>query len=361
MSVINKMLRDLEQRQTGPVMPKRSQSIAHKASRKLFGLPLLVSCVIIATFLAYFFVFKPVLTANEMSSFAVITTPEQATPEKAMPAEAKQQLAETVEPMSNQLTPTTSKQHLELVQAESNDAAQVDTALVVEHQAEVVTALTAEMASKTKTEAAPVVLKSAPLKQAIIKVATAEPASIDLAQKALATEQTGQLGSALQLWQQLVQQQPEQAEGYLAQIRILLNLNRPSQVYTILNQAVNNGVVNADIQLMLAQQAVRQGQWQQADDYLPATFELAQQLDYYGVKATVLQQLGQHEAANNWFLQLISLQPQQAKWWLGAAISLEQLAKKQQAHYHYQQALHWGQQLSDASRNYIQQRLTATE
>ena len=146
-----------------------------------------------------------------------------------------------------------------------------------------------------------------------------------------------------------------------AQAGLWLQLGQPAQAHAVLQQAVAQGIVHADIQLMLAQHAAAAQQWQAVDALLPPQFTLAQQPDYYGMKATALQQLGQHQAALHWFSQLVVLQPRQGRWWLGAAISFDAQAERAQAQQYYRQARQHSETLSAASRNYIQQRLAATE
>lgn len=182
-----------------------------------------------------------------------------------------------------------------------------------------------------------------------------------LMQQALVAEQSGELQLALQRWQQVQALTPAQSRPYLAQARIWQLLGQTAQSVQVLQQALAQHIVDADIQLLLAQQAAARQQWQQVTDLLPEQFVLAQQPEYYGLKATALQQLGQPQAALNWFTQLLRLQPEQARWWLGAALAYDALQQRQQARLHFQQALQRGDSLSPASRHYIQQRLTATE
>ncbi|MDP5135325.1 hypothetical protein ORJ04_05085 [Rheinheimera baltica] len=193
------------------------------------------------------------------------------------------------------------------------------------------------------------------------QAATPEQRAAALRQQALAAAGAGQLQQALQYWLQVQQLTPADPGVYIAQARLWTQLGQPSQAELTLRQALSRNILDADIQLLLAQYAATNAAWQQVDELLPAQFFLAQQPDYYGLKATALQQLGQQQAALQWFTQLIQLQPQQARWWLGAAIAHDALAQREQAHLHYQQALNWGDGLSVASRAYIQQRLAATE
>lgn len=190
---------------------------------------------------------------------------------------------------------------------------------------------------------------------------TAAQQQAKLRQQALAAAQAGQPQQSLRYWQQLQQLAPQEAMVYLAQARLWLQLGQPQQAEASLLQAKAQGIMDADIQLMLAQAAASRQQWLQTEALLPDNFALALHPDYYGLKATALQQLGQHQQAADWFAQLSRLQPQQGKWWLGGAVSLDALARPAEAHQYYLNALQWGDGLSVQSKTYIQQRLAATE
>lgn len=182
-----------------------------------------------------------------------------------------------------------------------------------------------------------------------------------LQQQALTATQAGQWLKAAAYWQQIQQLVPQQAQAYLAQARLWLQAGDTQQAEQILRQALAAGVQHADIQLLLAQAAASRQQWSQVSTLLPEHYAIAQHPEYYGLKATALQQLAEHQQAFLWFERLSVLQPQQAKWWLGAAVSLDALARPTEAHRYYRFALQWGDTLSPQSKAYIQQRLAATE
>lgn len=180
-------------------------------------------------------------------------------------------------------------------------------------------------------------------------------------QRAVLAAQSGQLTEAISLWQQVQQLLPTQPDAYIAQAGLWQQLGLRNKVQQVLQQGVTQNADSAALRLLLAQHYASTGQWAEANTVLTPQFELTTHPQYYGFKATVLQQLGDSSSAGHWFSQLILLQPEQARWWLGAAIAFEQSGQRQQAHLHYRQALQWGDSLSAESRNYIQQRLAATE
>ncbi|MDX1678865.1 hypothetical protein [Arsukibacterium sp.] len=179
--------------------------------------------------------------------------------------------------------------------------------------------------------------------------------------RANASEAAGDISAAIVIWQQLVALQPASADSYLNLARLWLKQQQVVTASQVLLKARQNGVVSAEINMQLAQLAVKQGQWQQALEFLSDEFELAAEPEYFGFKATVLQQLERHDAALEWYQRLQQLQPEQGRWSLGAAVASEYLGLPQQAHLYYQHAWQFRQALSVSSHHFIQQRLKATE
>jgi MSHA biogenesis protein MshN len=108
--------------------------------------------------------------------------------------------------------------------------------------------------------------------------------------------------------------------------------------------------------LQLARQASQQQQWQQALQLLqqiPPEFSSAES---WQLQANARQQLGDFSGALASWQQLLQLKPQLAQAWLGKALAHEQLAQLPEARAAYQQAYALPG-LSDASRQFIQQRL----
>lgn len=385
MSVLNKMLRDLEQRQHASDATTAITLHGRSDERPLWLNVLLLLSALLLAFAVY-----AILTREPApeSSEAVPAVANTALTDHATSAALPDSAAEPV--ISAEVIPATMQQSTPVASTASGGAdtgadeqAAIDTVNETNTEATADNALQStesdqagaesDVTAQTQTIATELARPTLPVASVVANTAAnAEvtvvraPASPQqqaalLQQQALAAAQAGQLQQALQLWQQLQQFAPQNAVAYLEQARLWHQLGQPQQALTVLQQALQQGIVHADIQLLLAQQAAAQAQWQRVDTLLPAQFVLAQQPEYYGLKATALQQLGQPQAALDWFSQLIVLQPQQARWWLGAAIAFDALSQPEQAQLHYRQALQWGDSLTAASRNYIQQRLAAIE
>lgn len=386
MSVLNKMLRDLEQRQHNPALAGEDSIVAMSERSRWQGLLKWLSLPLLLLAIYLLLTRTPVASSggegNPVNSRAVVspvsivteshsraetiaethlnkTTPTEATAE-SVPAEHNSIAASyhDVQGISTSselaaLHNTSAQVHSEPLQV-STTASVPLTAFAKATQLSVVTEPALVAAVEPTAEPA--------AKMQLQRTTVSKQQQRDaLRQQAVTATHAGQLSQAVHYWQQLQRLTPDDADVYTEQARLLLQLGQQAEATHVLQQALQRDIATATMQLLLAQQAAVAGQWQQVDSLLSADLPVAGQPDYFGLKATALQQLGQHQAALHWYSQLIKLQPQQARWWLGAAISLDAQALSEQAHVHYRQALHWGDSLSVSSRNYIQQRLAATE
>ena len=374
MSVLNKMLRDLEQREQEAGSTARGASISRDENRPLWLNILLLGAAALLVFAVYAILNRPEFT---QSSLAVVPK-----------ATAVQPLAQPQITNETAVTGADSATPLRLIPPQAEGlalqpaAAVINTAAQVEAIAEQVAAqqviadkvVAEHVVAPQPVAAAVAAVQADPLadvaadsakaaKVAVVQrpVQSAEQKAQALGQQAVQAAQSGQLMPALSLWQQVQQLSPQQPAAYIAASQLWQQLGQPGRAQQQLQLALSNGADSAEVRLLLAQYYAAAQQWQQADTLLPAHYALAQYPEYYGLKATVLQQLADNAAALNWVSQLIVQQPQQARWWLGAAIAYDQSGQTEQAVLHYRQALQWGDNLSAASRNYIQQRLAATE
>lgn len=367
MSVINKMLRDLDQRQATP-----DSNIRHRANgkvqRRLYPiwwwlLPLLVICLIALYQWRHTLLFQQ----NNQASLALMPD-TTSTSSKQLTAEKPVSTALTVDTLPTEnaqlaIVPTeTPPPDIQIAQnqtAEPQSPTAENTASTVKPIAVVADNVDSTTGQRQSNTSEP------QLKETRLTIQREEEPvqqkAVRLQQQALAAQQRGNAEQAVAYWQQLIALSPDNAQPYLALAALWLQYGQPQASRQVLQQAIGQGIVNADIQLMLAQFAAQQQAWAQVIEYLNHDVGLAQQPDYYGLKATALQQLGQHQQAFHWFSQLTLVQPQQARWWLGGGISLEALQQPVQAHQFYRQAKLWGSSLSAASRDFVQQRLVATE
>ncbi len=80
--------------------------------------------------------------------------------------------------------------------------------------------------------------------------------------------------------------------------------------------------------------------------------------DYYALLAATLQKQKQHQQAAQLYVKLLKLRPREGMWWVGMAISLEALGKKEEALQAYAKAAQSGN-LNSRLQQYSNQRLTS--
>ncbi|CAM5220670.1 hypothetical protein [Alishewanella longhuensis] len=108
----------------------------------------------------------------------------------------------------------------------------------------------------------------------------------------------------------------------------------------------------------LAVKAAAAQQWQQALEYLTAEQPVATFPAYFALKAAVLQQQAEWSAALELYQQLLQLEPNHAGWNLAAGISAQQLSANVLAQRFYAIAWQHRTQLPAASQAYLQQQLS---
>ncbi|GHG67826.1 hypothetical protein GCM10010919_16820 [Alishewanella longhuensis] len=111
-------------------------------------------------------------------------------------------------------------------------------------------------------------------------------------------------------------------------------------------------------QYELAVSAASAQQWQQALAYLSAAEPIATFPAYFALKAAVLQQQAEWSAALELYQQLLQLEPTHAGWNLAAGISAQQLSANELAQRFYVIAWQHRTQLPAASQAYLQQQLS---
>lgn len=182
-----------------------------------------------------------------------------------------------------------------------------------------------------------------------------------LQQKAQKAESSGNLNQATAHWQQLRQLQPETSQPYLELARLAQLQRNDSAAVQILEQATASGVQDPNVSMALAALALKQQDWSKALSYLQYEPDIFNYTDFYALKAAALQKTNQHAQSVQVFQQLARQQPEQARWWLGMALSYDAMQQPEQALLAYRQVAVNGVGLSAASLDYVKKRIAALE
>lgn len=207
-----------------------------------------------------------------------------------------------------------------------------------------------------------VVVENKPRSLAIEKVQLSPEQQKDrLVQQAKKAESVGNLQQAVSGWQQIRQLEPGSSQAYLELSRLAQVQRNAAGAVQILEQARAAGVQDTKVFMALAALAVKQQQWSKALSYLEGEPELSEFTDFYALKAAALQKTHQHAQSVQVFQQLARQQPDQARWWLGMALSFDAMQQQPQALLAYRQARATGAGLSSASLDYVNKRIAALE
>ena len=120
--------------------------------------------------------------------------------------------------------------------------------------------------------------------------------------------------------------------------------------------ALNENVL--EWRVMLSKILIMQGEYDVVLQLLSAEFESQANLDFWVLQGTAAQSASQHKQALNSFKHLTQLQPSQAKWWLALATSKDALGEYLDAKQLYKVALDLGG-LNTAMTQHALQRLVA--
>lgn len=363
MSVVNKMLRDLEARQAADTtMPADYQA----PERRLYGWWVIILCLIGIAGGGYWLinsVNSPLMQAplmpvallkqsatetkkpesKTMLVAEINTRYEQAKPD---PKEAKPSMAElqnapnlvsTLPPPDVQKTP-------------QGAGAQPTDQLGEAHTLQAGLAVSSE-AQIVKADATPVVGAFRMQTSSQLSHAASLRANI---KEALANNH---YPLAIQLLSTLLEQEPDNYAAVKRLAALLFANNYGSRAITLLLSNIQRSPLRGDLRLMLARLYVQKknqaAAWSVMNEIEP---EPSIQTDYWAYRANLAQQLGDYAAAKRDYLALTNSDANKASWWLGLGIVEEKLGAYTLARTAYQKALSLAQLDAQVSE-FIEQRL----
>ncbi len=153
---------------------------------------------------------------------------------------------------------------------------------------------------------------------------------------------------------------PAHAPARQAYVALLLEQGRVEHARAMLEQATASNPDHAPFALALARIHVEQHDYPAALEALDRAGSSAQTADFHSLRAVVLQRMGRHADAVNAYQQALRTGPQNATTWMGLGISLEALGHRPEAAQAYKRALGGGA-LSREARDYAQARVKALD
>ncbi len=178
--------------------------------------------------------------------------------------------------------------------------------------------------------------------------------------KGLQAVSKGQLTQACDSFSRVLANDPLDHETRERLAGLLYGEGRLPEAQQVLAEGIRLAPMRADFRLMQARLAMASGNkalaLQTLSDQEPA---VASNLDYYATRAALAQELEQPAIASRSYQQLVIAQPAEARWWLGLGISLDKQGRALAALDAYHKALNLP--LSSASRQFVQQRIGQLE
>lgn len=342
MSVVNKMLKDLEQRESSDVTPANYQPPVKKPVPVRLLVIILVGVIAIGLMMFWPMeshtpaVQSPVVQPINQTSAAETNIPEQPQTEEAEP--------------SPQSDPVVAEP---LPQAKINQpVAAIPTRTVPTLQTEVPEATASnEGLSLPVVESIP---KQAP--KPVIK-SSSDPGKMALKAQIADAIERNNANEAIRLLKVLILQQPDNIGAKKRLAALYFSEGRSEDAQRVLQDTLSQVPSDSSVRLMYARLMAQQNEQdlayytlKAADDYPPANIELL------GFRASMAQQLGKLDDALTDYNVLVTIDARNAKWWLGQAVVADKQGERKLAIESYREA--FALQSLDANiQRFIQQRL----
>ena len=219
--------------------------------------------------------------------------------------------------------------------------------------------LYAELAAEQ--EAAPQEVAAAPRKPGVLKIETVDLSEPELAalaeRKATTAMAKGQMREAQDNYYQVLVHDPHNQGAREQLAGLLYGEGRLTEASQVLEEGLRLDPAQADLRLLLARVAISGGDRQKALDWLTGYQpDLAANLDYYATWAGLAQELGQPAQASELYVKLLRQQPDQGRWWLGLGVAEDGQGHRQRALDAYGNAQLHGD-LGEASTRWLEQRI----
>lgn len=381
MSVINQMLKDLEQRQPGSegaavyVAPVRQQG--------WWMLVLTLLCTLALAILGWrTWIYWQ--QSQRTAQPTVQLTTQLAPASQAQPASsATEVVAASTEPqgaasgavaldavpvaaMARVSSPAGGAEGASATEAFADEAPASETLAETQPEDEVTPSdeelqpdLYAELAAEQ--EAAPQEVAAPPRKPGVLKIETVDLSEPELAalaeRKATTAMAKGQMREAQDNYYQVLVHDPHNQGAREQLAGLLYGEGRLTEASQVLEEGLRLDPEQADLRLLLARVAIGGGDRQKALDWLTGYQpDLAANLDYYATWAGLAQELGQPARASELYVKLLRQQPDQGRWWLGLGVAEDGQGHRQRALDAYRNAQLHGN-LGEASTRWLEQRI----
>ncbi len=213
--------------------------------------------------------------------------------------------------------------------------------------------LVEKMKEKQTEEGKPVVAKTSKQTPVVARDKQAYRAGLE-------QSRSGQIAEAEASFIQALLINPEFLDARLQLVSLLQQQRKFVKAEEFLQQGLSLTPESPVLRKTYARQLLQEQRGRKAVDLLRSSPVpmMAHDLEYHALLAAALQRVGEYAPASAVYAQLIKLRPQEALWWLGMAVSLEQSGHREESRDAYQKALSLPGLRPDL-QSYIQGRLQA--
>lgn len=361
MSVVNKMLKDLENREATQAAPANYQPPV-KTSSSLLRISLILVVGAAAFSVVYFWPTTSHSSLPEASSVEPINLvgEQAAARQTAAPAESERLQAVQIDPtqgdkprntMGSMNGPFKPKPPSAPDEQEVTEAGPSASQRIASYTAEAVGNITNE------TPDIPAPEPEKHNAQPVIKPSSANPESALKAQIRQAISQND-TPTAIQLLRTLIGQQPDNVAARKRLAALYFSAGRTTDAQQLLQKSVADMPADNSVRLMYARLLVQQNETKLAYYALLDVNDFGQpSIELLGYRASLAQKLSLLDEALTDYAQLTKLDSQTARWWLGQAVVADKQGYTALALNSYREALGL-HQLDAGIEQFIRQRLT---
>ncbi|WP_414829388.1 tetratricopeptide repeat protein [Alteromonas sp. H39] len=358
MSVVNKMLKDLEAREGDEKSHANYQPPVKKSPRLRFWVYGLIIAAVVVIAFALLTVPEKTPEPQPVASVTPVAEPENT--EAGNPPVAEKPAAKTVsdKPPEKKKGSLLTRPINELVaEARGEKPATSDTNSQSASEGSM-RAVAEPVNETTETQVVSAAEESAVTRFELTSEENTDKPLQNLRERIRLALAKPQKGEAIALMRELIDAEPENIAVRKKLSAILFAEGQVGNARDMLIKTLAMKPSDHSVRLMLARLYVQQGQVDaaaavlaDADRFLPVTTDLL------AFRAVAAQERGDYPRALSDYNQLAAMSPEQARWWLGVGTSADKLGQQEVAKKAYQQALSLGQ-LSRDVQQFMSQRVS---
>lgn len=179
-------------------------------------------------------------------------------------------------------------------------------------------------------------------------------------QRGVTAHQAGQINDSATAFTAALREDPRHVGARVAQAGLLIGQSRTDEAMALLQEGIALAPAQPQLALMMARMQAERQDWVAAANTLKAASAHAgtttsEGAEFHGLYAAILQRAGRHSDAVEKYGVALRLAPGRSVWWMGLAISLEEIGQADTARAAFQRAKTIG--LPEGAAGYVDARL----